>query len=386
MREFEDNNKLKALFPDILWEEPKREAPKWSEDDGIIVKRKSNPKESTVEAWGLVDSQPTSKHFFILNYDDIVVESSVGNPEMMNKVTKSWSNSLNLGTRGGYKRYAGTRYHFNDTYRTIIKRGAAKLRFYPATHDGTIDGRPVLLTRAELAEKRRDQGPYVFGCQQLLDPKADSVMGFKREWLKFYTNPDGGRGMNIYILVDPANDKKKKSDYTAMFVVGAYEDQNLYVLEMVRDRLSLTERTAVLFELHRRWLNPGKKIIVGYEKYGKDSDIEHILDKQKIDNYHFAIQELGGSMGKNDRIRRLIPDCEQGKIWFPVKQNYVNHEKQAIDLVEVFIDEEYDPFPVGEHDDMLDALARIKDMNIIYPMPNQNNNDLYSIPDCQVMG
>lgn len=63
MREFEGNDTLKELFPDILWEQPRKEAPKWSEDDGIIVRRAGNPKEATIEAWGLVDGQPTSKHY-----------------------------------------------------------------------------------------------------------------------------------------------------------------------------------------------------------------------------------------------------------------------------------------------------------------------------------
>ena len=62
-REFECNDSLKWLFPDILYARPDQESLKWSEDDGVIVKRKSNPKESTVEAWGLVDGQPTSRHF-----------------------------------------------------------------------------------------------------------------------------------------------------------------------------------------------------------------------------------------------------------------------------------------------------------------------------------
>jgi hypothetical protein len=68
-------------FPDILWGEDVRQAPKWSEDDGIIVRRrKSNPNEATVEAWGLVDGQPTSKHFRVLLYDDVVVAGSVTIP------------------------------------------------------------------------------------------------------------------------------------------------------------------------------------------------------------------------------------------------------------------------------------------------------------------
>jgi hypothetical protein len=53
-QECETNADLKALFPDVLWENTKH-SPKWSEDDGLIFRRKTNPKEATVEAHGLVD-------------------------------------------------------------------------------------------------------------------------------------------------------------------------------------------------------------------------------------------------------------------------------------------------------------------------------------------
>lgn len=43
-RELEDNRSLKELFPDILFDNPERESPKWSEDGGLVVKRKGNPK------------------------------------------------------------------------------------------------------------------------------------------------------------------------------------------------------------------------------------------------------------------------------------------------------------------------------------------------------
>ena len=38
-REFEDNEVLKRLYSDVLWTNPQKEAPKWSEDGGLIVKR-----------------------------------------------------------------------------------------------------------------------------------------------------------------------------------------------------------------------------------------------------------------------------------------------------------------------------------------------------------
>src|SRR6516164_7900986 len=153
--EFESNEMLRALFPDILWANPHRDAPKFSEDDGIIVRRKGNPKESTVEAWGLVDSTPVSKHFKLLVYDDVVTGESVSTPDMIQKVTTAWERSLALSTEGGKIRMIGTRWSYNDTYRTIIERGGAIERRYPATIDGTAGGEPVLFSKERLAETRQ---------------------------------------------------------------------------------------------------------------------------------------------------------------------------------------------------------------------------------------
>ena len=129
---------MKELFPEILWADPKRNAPKWSEDEGISVKRKNNPKEQTVEAWGVVDGQPIGKHFNALIYDDVVVPASVTTPEMMAKTLESLQNSYNLGAEGGFKRFIGTRYHFNDAYRSIMSTKTATPRIHAATIDATL--------------------------------------------------------------------------------------------------------------------------------------------------------------------------------------------------------------------------------------------------------
>lgn len=376
-RELEGNALLQEFFPHI--KPPVGKSGRtWSEDGGLMVKRESNPKEATVEAWGLVDGQPTGKHFSVLVYDDVVTLDSVTTPEMIAKVTDAWSLSLNLGAQGGRRRIIGTRYHFNDTYRTIMERGAALPRLHPATVDGRMDGEPVFLDKQTLTDKRRDMGPYVFGCQMLQDPKADAVQGFKREWLKFadidpQTRRINPRGMNVYILCDPAGEKKRGSDYTVILAIGLASDGNHYLIDGIRDRLNLTERTAALFAMHRRW----RPLLVGYEHYGMQADIEHLQFVQKQENYRFKVVELGGPMPKNDRIRRLVPLFEQGRFYLPNALVFADAEGKHRDFVQEFVNEEYLAFPVSGHDDMLDCMSRIvePDMGAVFPMAVERKND-----------
>lgn len=358
-RELSENQVLKSCFPDVLWSDPVKECARkrlpWSET-AITVKRKSNPKEPTIQACGLVDGMPTGSHFRLRVYDDVVTKDNVTTPEMIHRTTEAWELSGFLGTMDGRVWYIGTRYHFNDTYKTIIERGAAEPRLYPATSNGLTSGDPVLLTNERLADLRRDMGPYTFACQMLQNPVADEAQGFKREWIEYFDSPES-RGMNRYILVDPANEKKKTSDYTAMFVVGLGADNNYYVLDIVRDRLNLSERWQKLLRLHQKW----KPLAVGYEKYGIQADVQYFREKMAEMNYRFHITELGGQTKKEDRIRRLIPVFENRRVYLPESLWYVDYEGRKRDLVREFVEQEYMGFPVAVHDDMLDCLARIRD-------------------------
>jgi phage terminase large subunit-like protein len=363
--EAESNRALKDLFPDVIWTNPARESPKWSEDDGIVFRRRSNPKEATLEAWGLVDGQPTGKHFLILVYDDVVTDKSVTTPEMIQKTTDSLALSYNLGADGGIKRFVGTRYHFNDTYKTIIDRGTAVPRLHPATDNGRFDGSPVLWTPERLAEKRRDMGPYVASCQLMQNPVADEAQGFKREWLRYYKALPDIQMLNWYILVDAANGKRKLNDYTSMWAVGIGPDQNYYCIPEVRDRLNLTQRADRLFAIHRKY----KPLQVRYERYGLMADIEHMKTRMERETYRFDIVEVAGAMPKEDRIKRLIPLFEAGRIYLPTSHHITDYQGYTRDLVHDFIEEEYAAFPVCVHDDMFDALARIAEpeLNLTWP-------------------
>lgn len=365
-RELETRDVLKQCYPEVLYAQPEKESPVWSLDDGLLVKRRGNPKEMTVEAWGVVQGQPIGKHFKLLVYDDVVTPENVTNPEQIKKTSEQLRLSYALGAEGGARRMIGTRYHLFDTYAELLKEGIVIRREYPATVDGTAEGEPCFLSRERLMEKRKDFGPYNFACQMLLNPVAEDAQGFRQEWLRYWNAaPDLWQGMNRVILVDPASSKKKDSDYTVMAVMGWHEDRNLYCIHGERARLNLTERAANLFRLVRRF-NP---LFVGYEQYGMQSDIEHIQSEMQRRNYHFNIMPLGGKTAKSDRIRRLIPWFEKGRFFLPSVANFKDESGIIRNFTTLLVEEEYESFPVSAHDDMLDCLARAVDPEVSVHFP-----------------
>lgn len=386
-QELEINTDLKYLYDDVLWADPANQAPKWSEKDGLVVKRKSNPKEASLEAWGLVTGQPTSRHFSHRIYDDVVVPESVTTPDQIKRTSDAFRMSDNLGTEGGIVRVVGTRYHMFDTYHDMIKTGTLKPRVYPATSDGSDDVRKaVFMSPDRLAKKRKDQGSYIFACQMLQNPRGDSAVGFIETNLQYW-DAIQYRNLNICIIVDPASGKrrdKNKGDYTCMWVLGRGGDDNWYVITVVRDRLRLSERARMLISLHRQYMPEHGRVF--YEETGMNADIEAIEYIQKQENYRFPIVPLTPTVNKSQRIERLIPVTEAKRLYLPPSVIRVDWEKKAVNLIEIFKEEEYLAYPVLAHDDMLDCLSNIEDEEVLkrVPRPKPSEAGSYALRQMQM--
>lgn len=226
---------------------------------------------------------------------------------------------------------------------------------------------PQRLGRKELDAIRIDMTELNYAGQFLQDPVPIGGGEFKPEWPQYYASGAcKPKEMNICILADPAggddlNKKKRKlSDWTTMMVVGLANDGNRYLLDAIRDRLNPTERVDMLFALHRKWLAlSGRGLKVGYEHYSMQSDIHYIRKKMQDEAYNFALIELGGQTMKEERIRQLIPDLQNGRWFFPQSLIYVDGEGRRFDLVQELVSSEMGNFPRARFDDMLDALSRI---------------------------
>lgn len=425
MREFEGNELLKWLFSDILYENPRQQSQKWNEDEGLIVKRKGNPVESTVEAWGMVDGMPTGRHFKLRVYDDVVTLASVTNREQIEKTTTAWELSDNLGSIGGAVRMIGTRYHLGDTYSVVMERKAAIPRIYPATDNGRMDGKPVLFTQGEWERRLRTQSRQTVASQLLQNPMADEDATFKVEWLKAYEVLP--KVMNVAILCDPSKGLNEDSDNTAIAVIGISVNGTKYLLDGYCHHMSLSQRWTALRDLHRYWekrVYPHGRLEVGYEQYGMVSDDEYFTEQMQREKYIFTIEKLAwtregtrGEQGKRTRVERLEPDFRNGRFLIPMNvwregraytweivdkkivwKEFVgltkmqqsaleggageqvckalkrrNEDGRVYDLTVKFMDE-YCTFPFGRWKDLIDAASRIADMEILPPVIMQKQD------------
>jgi hypothetical protein len=390
MHELENNAILQTAYPDILWNNPRQQSPRWSLESGFVVQRKSNPKEATMEAWGLVDGQPTSTHFKLLKYDDVVTLESVNTPDQITKTTEAWSMSDNLGVAGGRKQYAGTRYHFADTYSEIEKRGAAKVRIHAATDDGTVTGNPVLMTRKQWAKKLIDQLEATVACQLLCNPLAGHQRMFNVTDLQVYE----ARPLSLmgYLLCDPARSTKKGSANTAMVVLAMDAAGNKYLLDGVDHKMDLMERWRWLRDLRNAWHDaPGMMgFKVGYESYGALADLDYFQERMRVEGERWDIDLLEwpreGEGSKTDRVQRLGPDIKGHRFYLPYPTDTDNLTRLQRKMVAAGygyrvsaqirrVDENdkiYDLaerlrlqvsfFPFGGLKDVIDAASRIYDM------------------------
>lgn len=384
-KECESNNLLKYLFPDVIWEKPSKDASRWNLS--TLTFKQKNSSYPTIEAFGLNLDLPVGKRCNVMILDDCVRESNVTTPEQILRSKENWDGAQNYFMKGlpMIRRHIGTFYHWNDLHCQLIAAESVKVRKYAATDNGEIDGKLVYMKEEEWQGIIRDLNRYNIGCQYLMNPTVDSVKGFKFEWLKYaqYNFATEKKG-NLYIVVDPAGSKEKTSDYTVMIVIAVCEDENYYIVDMIRDRLSLSEKAQMLFNLVRKY----RPLHVGYEQYGMQADIQHIQEKMEQYNYRFNIVALDEKLGgKDKRIMRLEPLYRNSRIYMPPRIEYIDVEGKYRDLVQTFIKEEYMQYPACTHDDMLDALSRILDskMGVVFPLAEERIGQMsYSSYDRRV--
>lgn len=368
-REFESNAALKTLFDDVLYADPQNEAPLWSLDNGLIVKRKNNPKEPTLFAAGVVDGQPTGMHFSLRVMDDVVTAESVSTPEQMQKTLDALDMADNLGSKGGKTRMIGTRYKLGDAYQIYIERGVVKPRVYPATDDGTVDGNPVFLTIEEWEDKLQRQSPAIIASQMLQNPMASDSVIFQPDWFRLWpADRELPRFEAVFLSVDGAFSVKQTADDSCLLMLGLFkaplgsngsgteyaEKMSVMVLDCYMEKAAYPDlRDECLMQWANRY-GANDKTVDGVIVEDKASGSALIPDLKRagltVHPYH------PGQIDKVARANLVSHLVRDGYVWLPESRN-----SKRIGKVMSWLSKAHDQwlyFPNSKHDDAVDALVQ----------------------------
>ena len=359
-RVLEESDNLKIWFPDILYENPANESKQWSEQGGIIVKRKGNPKEPTLSASGLVSGMPTGMHFNRLCFDDVVTRDNVVTLHGIEETVEAYRNALNLVPTDGYSKLwiwaLGTFYRYGDAYCKMLDDGIYKFEKIPWIDS---DGNYHLHTEEAAADKIKMMGRYEIATQMMLDPVPSSDMTFDSNAIEEYNPAEVERmSLKTFLMADLATKKKESRnhnpDMTAMWVLGKDIQGNEYFLDGVYDRINRPDAIGKMLKLVKKY----NVQHVLWEQTAAQEDENFIKREQASTGIRFKLESFNPTGKKEDRIiGALHAAIESGLLKFPPQKGYHSQsESKIIDLMAV-LRKEMREFPMG-HDDFLDCGAQ----------------------------
>lgn len=370
-RTCEKNRLLQKTWPHIFWVEPQknREAT-WSIESGLFFKS-TRGKDPGLGAYGLIDSMPTGGHFNEKVTDDLVDLNNVGTAFMMDKVKEAFEMSDNLGSAygGTVDTVIGTRYRYGDLYEDLMNMGVYRISRIAAEVDEKgepkFDGYPVFMDKETLDIKKKKQKNNYY-AQMLQTPLEEGAAALKLTWMEFkdFEHEEG----RYYIVADAATDpqmSKKPSaiDFTVYWLIKTQPGKKIKIIDAVKDKMSLKEKWTILKQWHMEYVVED----CGYEEYGAQKDREFFMAKMDDERFYFNISPLKeNKKSKPERIGVLAEWFSEGRIIFPKSLTRMSKFSGVVDIVADFIDE-YSKYPLVKHDDMLDSLSKISEMDLIFP-------------------
>ena len=372
---FEGSDLLKACFPDVLYQNPSSESPKWSEDDGIIVRRKGYYNEATLEAWGLIEGMPIGKHFTYRAYDDIETPDMVTTPEVMDKLNAMFDVSHNMSAKDGTYRVVGTPYHHSGLLQYLREEktldGKLKyvIRLKPATDNGLPSGKPVYLSEEALEDLKTSAH---FNAQQLLNPTPTGTQRLNPEYVRVIDPLFIPKFLYKFMVIDPAGDNKNDTgDSWAIHVVEVEPktDQigasNIYITSSIIEPMSESQAVETIV---RKYIEGGIILKFGYERIGNSTPgvMVHVINALRVKGRHLS-EENGNLVWLKPRGRNKVERISEALTW-PLNNGKLHISTQVSTIYKTRLLKEMEKFPYW-HDDGLDALSYIYDILSEYRFP-----------------
>src|SRR3990167_573214 len=357
----ERNTVFQWLFPECIPDFTKSDNT-WNITEATLPRTTDFP-EPTFTAAG-VGAAVVSRHFTRIILDDLINEDHVNSPELMRKSIE-WYNlvePLLERTDENEIIVIGTRWAFSDLYSFIEETEGEYSETSPLGYKKYIrsaieDDKPIFPERFDLRELQRLRDKlksYLFSCLYLNNPRQPDVNDFQLDWLQYYSFTEKGHckltdgrvidpnDMDRICFVDIATSTRKDADYSAIVTIGVDPARRVFLLEAWRGRVTTKLLIDQILKFARRW----HVRCVFYEDSAQQKLIQYPLEERiKETGQYVRVEPIkaGNRQSKENRIRMVSSH-------FAAKRVYIR--ESFSDFIR-----EYQDFPLGKHDDLIDAFA-----------------------------
>lgn len=378
----------KRYWPEMLKEDEGRRE-KWTETEICVdhpIRRVEGVRDSTVLACGLTKTI-TGLHVNHVFLDDLVVPNNAYTDEGRRKVQELYSQLASIETNGSTETVVGTRYHPSDIYKdlTDMKEPVFNKNAEIEQERNVYDTRVDVVERDGIflwpREARPDGKEFGFDMQQLARKKAKYLdrTQFYAQYYMEPNDPDSNRlshekfqyfdrkfikqigsqwyfkeePLNVYASIDFAFSLSKKSDHTAIVVIGVDKEGYVYILDIDRFK---TDKINAYFEhivaLHAKWefKKLRAEVTVAQAVIARD-----LKDRIRQEGLRLAIDEHRPSRHdgrKEERIAAVLEPRYENQTILHHRGGYMPVLEEELVLAR------------PPHDDIKDALAAVVEIAI----------------------
>lgn len=365
---------LLALFPESIPNKREQRANKWELD----IPGRVDHKEATFNTVG-AGGASQGGHFNWIKLDDLIGEAARDSPTVMKGTIQWFDNIISLLTdeTDGFD-LTGTRWAYNDVYshametygidlsssvvnclsdKDIKMYGKGLLQTYAR---GVIEkGKPIfpkIMTPERIRILRKN--PIIWAAQYVNNPQESGMTEFPWK-LKFYNVTANEKivvfngieeafsrhkhELDICVFCDPSMGQNELADESGIVVTGVDSKSNIFIMETIKKRLKPPQLIDELFRLFFKY----RPRVVAIEEVNFSAIYRYWINEKATENkVNLPIKPYkpGSVKSKEARIRGLSHFFSAGQVYI--------HEG-----MHDFRDE-YEQFPMGKSQHLLDALAQ----------------------------
>lgn len=350
-REFESNEKFKALFPEAIPDNFKSGI--WRRD-AVAIKRTESSMHPSVRVFG-VESQQTGIHYNHGIWDDTCAPDSSDfkddivfpSHERIQKAIGQYKSCtpILISPSKGIRFIVGTRWSYADLIAYIEENEPSFQIFDVSVYADSAKKKPRFkhLTMDDLKAVRVTYGDYMFSMLYENQKISPDSMTFKPEdliTLADLKREDIPEDSQYVITVDPADSTNRNSCDTAIVRV-AYHRRKFYVDKVVSGKMSPLQVSEQVCDLAME--HPDRLIQVIVECQGGDATYLRIKDVMNDRKTSFPIRKMSALKRKEDRIANMQQFTQRHQIIFRPNQ------KELLQQLEYF--------PHHPKNDIADALS-----------------------------